>query len=283
MKPFTDYAAIYDVIGQSAFSERMATQVLARLRARGWGDPPHHGRRVLDLACGTGAAALVFAAAGCRVVGIDRSLTMLREARFKAERSTYDVHFLRGDLRRLMPNDSRHPPHERLLPARRVFSMQRKADLLEPQSFQLITCLNSLNHLIEDDDIHWLCEGVAAFLRPGGLFMFDRVAEAEYVTWYERDDVVYEDHNYLVYNRLDYDPQRQLATRRIVWFTREIERWWRNEETHTERAWRDDEVRTALASASLELLACEALEGEREPRVVYYGVKRESPASLRAD
>ena len=42
------------------------------------------GWRVLELGCGTGAAASALAAAGCRVIGLDLSAGMLRRARARA-------------------------------------------------------------------------------------------------------------------------------------------------------------------------------------------------------
>ena len=47
--------------------------------------------RMLDLACGTGEAALVFAAAGCEVAGVDQSAAMLEIARGKARDAGYDI------------------------------------------------------------------------------------------------------------------------------------------------------------------------------------------------
>ena len=44
--------------------------------------------RVLDLACGTGAATLRFAAAGCAAFGLDRSAAMLAASRSLCSRST---------------------------------------------------------------------------------------------------------------------------------------------------------------------------------------------------
>ena len=52
--------------------------------------------RVLDLACGTGEAALVFAAAGCEVAGVDQSAAMLEIARGKARDAGYDVYVYAG-------------------------------------------------------------------------------------------------------------------------------------------------------------------------------------------
>lgn len=272
MDIYTDYATIYDTIGQSAFSEQMAAQVLQWVRVHGWGAGPYHGRRVLDLACGTGTAALIFAAAGCHVVGVDRSVAMLSQARRKLEQSGSGTHvrFLRGDIRRLITG-------QRSFITGHGWDSQLDPQPLAHHSFDLVTCFSgSLNYLPGDDDLQWVCASMAELLRPGGLFVFDLHTEAEFTTWYESDQVIYDNCDYLVYNRLDYDPRRRIASRRIIWFTREIDRWWRSMETHMQRAWHDDEIRAALGSPQppLELLARLTPAGEpagaHDPRVVYY-------------
>src|SRR6478672_3573624 len=77
--PYGAYAAVYDQQGQSRWSERMVA-FLRDLLPR-YDVTPHH---VLDLACGTGTAALRFAADGYAVTGIDGSAPMLEVARQKA-------------------------------------------------------------------------------------------------------------------------------------------------------------------------------------------------------
>ena len=103
--------------------------------------------------------------------------------------------------------------------------------------------------------------------------VFDLNTAAEYATWDERDSVTHDGRDCLVYNQLNYDPATRMGQGRIVWFVREIERWWRGEETHAERAWADAEICGALASAGLALVArvgpAGALAAEDAPRVVY--------------
>src|SRR4051812_39456018 len=93
---YETYAPIYDAIGQGQFGAQMATWALRWLAERG-----AHPDRVLDLACGTGEAALVFAAAGCAVVGIDQSAAMLEIAQGKAHGAGSDVLFVQADIREL--------------------------------------------------------------------------------------------------------------------------------------------------------------------------------------
>lgn len=245
---YDSYAPIYDAIGQGRFGARMAASTLRWLDDRG--APP---RRVLDLACGSGTAALVFAAAGCAIVGVDRSAAMLAIARGKARDAGGEITFVQADLRDL-PAD------------------------VGCSSFDLATCFyDSLNYMTGDGDLTLVFASVARALRPGGYLVFDMNTEAEYQTWDERDVVTRDSRDYLVYNRLNYDRAARLATGRIVWFVREIERWWRGEETHVERAWGDAEVRAALEGAGLALAARLTPEGaeagEQAPRVVYMARK----------
>jgi ubiquinone/menaquinone biosynthesis C-methylase UbiE len=57
--------------------------------------------RVIDLACGTGNAALLAAARGARVIGIDGAPRLLEVARQRAREQRLEVDFREGDLLRL--------------------------------------------------------------------------------------------------------------------------------------------------------------------------------------
>jgi len=228
--------------------------------------------RILDLACGTGEAALVFAAVGCAVTGVDQSAAMLNVARGKARDAGYDVAFIHGDMRYLEPRTKNQEP---------VTATGGSQFSVLGSRFDLVTCFyDSLNYLIGDGDLDRVCAGVARVLRPGGYMIFDLNTAAEYATWDERDRVTHDGRDCLVYNQLNYDPDARLATGRIVWFVRELDRWWRGEETHTERAWSDDAVRAALAGAGLALIgrydSTGGVAAEDAPRVVYV-VRLEQP------
>ncbi|NTV62790.1 MAG: class I SAM-dependent methyltransferase [Oscillochloris sp.] len=200
-------------------------------------DLPAPPQRALDLACGTGAAALALAQAGAQVVGVDRSQAMLQIARARARDMGLPLRWLVADMRRMGDTP-------------------KARSMLRPASFDLITCLyDSLNYLTRPDDLAIVCTKAAALLQPGGRFVFDLNTVHEFATWDDTDQVVFDSPDMLVYNRLSYDDERGLARGRIVWFVREIDRWWRGEETHDERTWQDEEVLAALHAAGLTLLA----------------------------
>ena len=65
-------ASLYD--SKHSFVWRYGAELLALLK-------PQEGERILDLGCGTGHLTARIAESGAKVVGLDRSLTMLAEAR----------------------------------------------------------------------------------------------------------------------------------------------------------------------------------------------------------
>ncbi len=247
LKIYDSYAPIYDAIGQGAFAEGLTAHILGSLA-----EPP---RRALDLACGTGAAALTLATAGVQVVGVDCSSAMLRIARARARDRGLSVRWVSADIRSLSRRSATH-------------------DALRPASFDLITCLyDSLNYLSAAHDLATVCAGAARLLRPGGRFVFDLNTIYEFEHWDDTDQVVFDSPNLLVYNQLSYDAEQRIARGRIVWFVREIDRWWRGEEIHHERAWDDNEVVAALEAAGLQVTARRTPTWEPAPaeahRVVY--------------
>src|SRR3954451_6604160 len=58
---------------------------------------PAPGERVLDLACGTGNAALLAAPAGARVTGLDAASRLVEVARARAAAAGADAEFVVGD------------------------------------------------------------------------------------------------------------------------------------------------------------------------------------------
>lgn len=64
------------------------------------------GERILDLACGTGNAALIAAAQGAHVVGVDAAPRLLEIARQRARAANREVDFRQGDLLDLPVEDN---------------------------------------------------------------------------------------------------------------------------------------------------------------------------------
>lgn len=100
------------------------------------------GRKVLELACGTGRLTRPVAATGAEVVGGDLSECMLARAR----RQGGDIDYVVLDMR--------------------TFDLRQQFDAI-------FVGANSLLHLHEGDDLAACFAAVARHLRPGGRFTFD--------------------------------------------------------------------------------------------------------------
>lgn len=135
------FAAVYASNRYALFSQRLAKLALALVDQHG-----APGNELLDLACGPGAGSLVFVKAGYKVSGIDRSATMIDRAEQRAQDAGLELRLYRQEMQ--------------------AFRL--------PSQVDVVTCLfDALNYATEEDELAAVFAGVAAALRPGGLFVFD--------------------------------------------------------------------------------------------------------------
>lgn len=104
------------------------------------------GKRVLDVGCGGGILAEAMAARGADVLGIDMADKPLAVATLHARRASVAVRY-------------RHAAAETLA-------------LEEPQAFDVVTCMEMLEHVPHPEDIVQAC---AKLVRPGGWVVFSTI------------------------------------------------------------------------------------------------------------
>jgi 2-polyprenyl-3-methyl-5-hydroxy-6-metoxy-1,4-benzoquinol methylase len=231
-------AQVYDMSGQSRFSLKMAGYLLEILALR-----RSKARRIVDLACGTGAAAVALARRGYQVTGVDGSEAMLDRARARAARWGVQVDWRQQDLAAL--------------------------DL--PGPYEVATCFyDSLNHLTDRLAVQQAFFGARRLLQPGGLFFFDmNTAYAYAKVWGSAEDS-HLDARYARFWRSSYDRPTGLATLQATYFVREEaadagpqgpeaagaagDRYRRIELTHHARGYDPDEVGAMLRGAGFKLL-----------------------------
>lgn len=107
---------------------------------------PLNGSKVLDVGCGGGILTESMAASGAHVKGIDLGKTPLSVAQLHAKENNYDIHY-------------------ELISAEDI--AQR-----EPQNYDVITCLEMLEHVPDPASI---IEACSRLLKPGGHVFFSTI------------------------------------------------------------------------------------------------------------
>ncbi|MBO9540741.1 class I SAM-dependent methyltransferase [bacterium] len=218
------YASVYDRTGQSRFSLRMVSYARELWELSG-----HEPQSLLELACGTGSAAVAFANRGLAVTAVDQSEAMLALARAKATRWGAEVRWRCQDIRELALGGT----------------------------FDAATCFyDSINYLLVPEDLEKAFERVAAHLAPGGLFLFDAITEyAVSTAWGNETEVKVEDAYARIW-RASYDPHKRIGALKVDYFVEEADTglYRRIRETHHHRGYSLFEVREALERAGFDLV-----------------------------
>lgn len=222
---YSRYAAVYDAIGQRIFGERIAEATLDFLKTAEFCPTT-----VVDLACGTGSASLIFAASGMQVTGIDRSSAMLDRARAAASEAGLHVTWSEQDMR--------------------SFEIDRPVDLVT--SFY-----DAINYLTEDGDIAHVFERVARALRPGGLFVFDMNTREKFsAAWNESCYIAVDRDDLFGIYQSWFQPESGISPLTMTFFVRtDAGLWERFDEEHIERAYPLDEVKEMLDTAGFDVRA----------------------------
>jgi SAM-dependent methyltransferase len=191
------------------------------------------GRRLLDVACGTGKSFMPLLARGYSVTACDISAAMLEHARAKA-------------------------PHARLLQV----DMRGLPRLGE---FDLVTCLDdSLNYLLEEAEFVTSLTNVRRNLAAGGVAVWDLNTLAMYGGSFARDQVMEDDGRLLAWRgetSPDMDPAGLAHLSIEVFSERADGLWERATSHHVQRHWPPEAVFDAAAEAGLRILE---LRGQRQ-------------------
>jgi len=191
---------------------------VSRLATLG-GRPIWPGSRLLDLATGTGSVALEFARRGCLVVGVDLSAPMIAEAERKAALEDLPARFLVRDL----------------------------CDFDLPAEFDHAVCLyDSLNYILDPEDLQHAFAHIERALKPGALLIFDvntvRALDEEMFTQKSRPGAPVE------YQwKSKYDPRTRTSRIRMDFHVLSTGEKFRI--MHRQRAYTEAEIRSLLFQA----------------------------------
>lgn len=219
---YEELAEIYERGGFTRFSREMAPRALRLFERSG-----RQVRRVCDVACGTGDAAVYMAQQGLEVIGLDASAQMLARARQNGEAAGVHVQWLQADAR----------------------------NFVLPRPVDAVTCMyDALNYMLTESELAAVFACVRDCLLPGGLFLFDMNTRAGLAEeWGTGDRIDTADDDLCILWQTAYDHESDVNTLVLTAYLREPDgRWRRIREVHRERAYPVARVRELLRAAGLE-------------------------------
>ena len=244
-------AEVYDSGGWIEYSRRLLPYLQEILRRFKFSP-----QKVLELACGTGTVAIALAQEGYQVVGVDRSSSMLREAKKKAQQAGVKIPFLRQDMRNLVLKDP----------------------------VDLVTCFfDSINYLLSYQDLVRTFDKISRALRPRGLFTFDMNTALGLASHWDYRKGGRDLGDVAIIGTNSYDPQKKLGTIHITVFKKVNDLFEKFTEVHTERAYSRNEVKNALREGGLKLLSCYDCmtfqrPGKNAGRILYVATTARKPS-----
>ncbi|MCR5101330.1 MAG: class I SAM-dependent methyltransferase [Butyrivibrio sp.] len=237
MEAYTDFAYVYDTFMDETPYKEWAS-FLSELICEYGISKPYEGDKsedpleqernlVVELGCGTGSFTEKMAELGYDMVGIDNSFEMLNIAMKKRESSGHDIMYLDQDMREL--------------------------DLFCTAGTFVSVC-DSINYLLENEDVINTFRLVNNYLYPGGLFVFD------FNTVHKYRDIIGD--TTIAENREDcsfiwdnyYDEQNHINEYDLTIYARSAvnpELFERNIETHLQRGYSLDEMKSFIEEAGM--------------------------------
>lgn len=246
MEAYTGFAEVYDMFMDNVPYEEWNTYLTGLLKEYGIEDG-----LVLELGCGTGKMTRLLAKSGYDMIGVDNSEEMLRIA-MEAGEEDEGILYLLQDMREF-----------------ELYGTVRA----------VVSICDSMNYILEEEDLLEVFRLVNDYLDPGGIFIFDmntiykyRELLGETTICENREEGSFIWDNY-------YDEEEQINQYDLTLFIKEEKELYRKyEETHFQRAYEVETVQRLLEEAGMEFVAAyDAFthDGIREDSERIYMIARE--------
>lgn len=162
------------------------------------------------------------------MIGVDVSEDMLQEAIEKRAESGLPILYLLQDMREF-----------------ELYGTVRA----------VVSICDSLNYILDYDDLAHVFSLVNNYLDPKGMFIFDLNTEAKFQAMGSETIAEVRDEGSFIWEN-EYDEEEKINSYDLTLFIREEDDLYRRyQETHFERAWSLDEIKKALTEAGMEFVA----------------------------
>ena len=223
MEAYTGFAEVYDVFQDNVPYEEWCSYVTGLLKEYQVMDG-----LVLDLGCGTGSLTGLMARSGYDMIGIDNSGEMLQIAMNKRNASGLDILYLLQDMR--------------------GFELYGTVKAV-------ISICDSMNYIMEYQELVEVFRLVNNYLDPKGVFIFDLNTEYKYRELLA-DNTFAEDReeSSFIWNNF-YDEEDKVNEYDLTLFVKEGELYRKFEETHYKHAYDLDQIQQAIRDGGMEFVA----------------------------
>ncbi len=267
MMIYQDFAGVYDELMDNTPYALWADRLELLIRRYGVSRPERDAEEVLDaernlvvdLGCGTGTLTELMYLKGYDMIGVDASESMLNIAMEKKEKSGSEILYLQQDMREL----------ELYSTVGTIFSV-----------------CDSLNYILDEDELLEVFSLVNNYLFPGGIFIFDFNTDHKY------RDIIGE--TTIAENREDcsfiwenfYDPEEEINEYDLTVFVRaEGNTFRRFTETHFQRGYTVEQMLALVGRAGMSVVeVLDADTGEavtdRSQRVYVIAKEKEKDRSF---
>lgn len=214
--PYTGIAEAYDYILRHVDYQQWYEFILS-IMTRYCGKPEN----ILELGCGTGKFGAKFSADDYRIVGIDRSMDMLKIARTRAFRNF-----------RIICSDIRN------------FVLKR--------NFDFIFCVHdTMNYQLSREDVRAVFKSVKNVMHNGSIFMFDITTEHNIERFFNNKTSMYKTRGLHVEWSNSYDREKRLVISKFITTNREGTEF---REEHIQKIYTVDEISEMLADEGFDIL-----------------------------
>lgn len=236
---YTDFARVYDELMDNTPYEEWGNRLDELIRKYGVSAPERDAENLLDseknlvvdLGCGTGTLAELLYEKGYDMIGVDASESMLNIAMDKKAESGSEILYLQQDMREL--------------------------ELYSTVGTVYSVC-DSLNYILEEEELKTVFSLVNNYLFPGGIFIFDFNTDYKYrevigntTITENREDCSFIWENY-------YDPEEEINEYDLTIFVQEEENLFRRfTETHFQRGYTVEQMLRLVEEAGMKVVEVE--------------------------
>lgn len=254
MEAYTSFAEVYDEFMDNVPYEEWADWLEAIFREQGIFEG-----LVLDLGCGTGSMTEALAERGYDMTGIDVSEEMLEIAMNKREESGHDILYLMQDMREF-----------------ELYGTVRA----------VVSVCDSVNYILDKEELEACFRLVNNYLDPGGLFVFDFNTDYKYREIMGQQTIAEnrEDSSFIWENY--YYEDEQINEYELTLFIQEEEDIYRKyQEIHYQRGYDLHTMKLLLENAGMEFIGAydgytRMPAGDRSERICVLAREHGKPAAL---